>query len=621
MTPALSGTTSRRIFFRRARSVSGSLRLMPGHRGVRHVDEVAARQRDLRGEARALVADRVLRHLDEDRLARAQGVLDALGLAGLETRGIPVDLAGVEHGVAALADVDEGRLHRGQDVLHPAEVDVAGHRDVGRLVDVVLHEHAVLEHAHLGAALPVAHDHDAVDGLAAGEELGLGDDGAAATGLPALAATLLLGLETGRALDAGRLVADGARLADPGRHAGRVVAGVGRRPGAAAPTAAPARGALVVAGVGPVTLLAVLVVLVVLAGGLGVVRGSAASVGAASSPESSSRSDEPRPRRPLSVADASSSTSSRITRPAALPLPLAPRRSWRRPRVASSSSASGAACGSGVGVLGSGPRCGPRAASASTGASARGRRARPTGVTGPASRTAERRRRVGVGSGAWKSRLRLGTAGPATVPRGGLVVASSSSVDRRRRRRWSRRRGVELRARVDVARLVARLRSARSARAPALLRHQLLEGRGGALGRLGRLGRGLRPRGALARRPLGSLLGGRGGGLAALARQPRSEPGLGRGGRLGVRGCRASRRQGRARPPGPRRPSSSCAWQWRACAACVSWRAGAGVAAVSAACSPASPAERSEERRVRRCRSRWVWCRWVPSGSLPSGAV
>ena len=29
MTPALSGTTSRRIFFRRARSVSGSLRLMP----------------------------------------------------------------------------------------------------------------------------------------------------------------------------------------------------------------------------------------------------------------------------------------------------------------------------------------------------------------------------------------------------------------------------------------------------------------------------------------------------------------------------------------------------------------------------------------------------------------
>ena len=29
MTPAFSGTTSRRIFFRRARSVSGSLREMP----------------------------------------------------------------------------------------------------------------------------------------------------------------------------------------------------------------------------------------------------------------------------------------------------------------------------------------------------------------------------------------------------------------------------------------------------------------------------------------------------------------------------------------------------------------------------------------------------------------
>jgi hypothetical protein len=42
------------------------------------------------------------------------------------------------------------------------------------------------------------HDHDPLDALAAGEELGLGDDRAAAARLAALATTLLLGLQAGR---------------------------------------------------------------------------------------------------------------------------------------------------------------------------------------------------------------------------------------------------------------------------------------------------------------------------------------------------------------------------------------------------------------------------------------
>ena len=86
-----------------------------------------------------------------------------------------------EHGVAALADVDEGGLHRREHVLDAAEVDVARHRGVGLAGDVVLDEHAVLEDADLGPAVAVAHDHGALDALATGQELGLGDDGAAAS--------------------------------------------------------------------------------------------------------------------------------------------------------------------------------------------------------------------------------------------------------------------------------------------------------------------------------------------------------------------------------------------------------------------------------------------------------
>ena len=73
------------------------------------------------------------------------------------------------------------------------------------LADVVLDEHLVFEHADLDAAVLRADDHLAVDGLAAREELGLGDDRAAATCVTAVAAALLLGLESRRALDPLRL--------------------------------------------------------------------------------------------------------------------------------------------------------------------------------------------------------------------------------------------------------------------------------------------------------------------------------------------------------------------------------------------------------------------------------
>src|SRR5699024_4980268 len=186
----------------------------------------------LAGQARTLVPDRVLGDLDEHRVAALERELDAARLA-LEAHGVPVDLAGVEHRVAAPADVHEGRFHRRQHVLDLPQVDVA-------------------DHGGLGAAGPLAHPHGALDGLAAGQELRLGDDVAAAARIAALAAALPLGLQAGRPLDGLDLV---PRLADLDhgvrrivRRAGVVVAAAGAAPPPTPPRAGGAGGG-VAAGV------------------------------------------------------------------------------------------------------------------------------------------------------------------------------------------------------------------------------------------------------------------------------------------------------------------------------------------------------------------------------------
>ena len=170
-----------------------------------------------------------------------------LGWFGLEARGVPVDLAGVEHGVAALADVDERRLHRRAARSGPGRGRCCrpwrrwspgrcsarrGRRPRG--------------HPSGCGRRRVAHDHDPVDGLAAGEELGLGDDRAAASGLAALATALLLGLEAGRALDARSARRSGCAAGGPGSTRWGCRRRRRRRAGAAATTATTARAALVV---------------------------------------------------------------------------------------------------------------------------------------------------------------------------------------------------------------------------------------------------------------------------------------------------------------------------------------------------------------------------------------
>ena len=210
------------------------------------VHDVAAGDRDVVGEPGALGADRVLGDLDEHGLAGLEDLLDLAGLA-LGAEGVPVDLAGIEHGVAAAADVDERRLHRGQHVLHPTEVDVADQRRGRVAVDVVLDQDVVLEHRDLGQVSPeprrvfaLPDDHRPRDRLAASQELGLAQDRRpSAAGFAALAAALTLRLEPGRALDPGGLLAGLAAvggLPDAYDDLGRVV-----RRGAAvlAPTTTP----------------------------------------------------------------------------------------------------------------------------------------------------------------------------------------------------------------------------------------------------------------------------------------------------------------------------------------------------------------------------------------------
>ena len=70
------------------------------------------------------MTDGVLADLDHHVVARLERLLD-LAVGPTEAGGLPVDLARVEHAVAAAADVDERRLHRGQHILHDAQVDIA----------------------------------------------------------------------------------------------------------------------------------------------------------------------------------------------------------------------------------------------------------------------------------------------------------------------------------------------------------------------------------------------------------------------------------------------------------------------------------------------------------------
>ncbi len=90
-----------------------------------------------------------------------QDLLDARRALLLDVLGVVLHVTAVEHRVLGCADVDERRLHAGQDVLHLAEVHVAVdlRHVVGGSRHVVLDQIAAFEHGHLRGPLPHADDH------------------------------------------------------------------------------------------------------------------------------------------------------------------------------------------------------------------------------------------------------------------------------------------------------------------------------------------------------------------------------------------------------------------------------------------------------------------------------
>src|SRR5262249_38753687 len=110
---------------------------------LRDEDHEPAGQRDLRRQSRTLRLHRILDGLDEDRLAARDEVLDLAPVTLLELRAD--DLVDVEEAVLLEADLDERRLHSGQDVVDAAEVDVAGDRAALGPLEIDLGDLAVFE--------------------------------------------------------------------------------------------------------------------------------------------------------------------------------------------------------------------------------------------------------------------------------------------------------------------------------------------------------------------------------------------------------------------------------------------------------------------------------------------
>src|SRR2546421_660693 len=102
-----------------------------------------------------------------DRRLRSRASSSALAPSALDRGLVGASVVAVEDAVLRRADVDEGGLHAGQDLLHLAEVDVPVDlvRGVGGPGDVVLDQAPALEHGHLrGHPGPDGHAHQVTAG-------------------------------------------------------------------------------------------------------------------------------------------------------------------------------------------------------------------------------------------------------------------------------------------------------------------------------------------------------------------------------------------------------------------------------------------------------------------------
>jgi hypothetical protein len=114
----------------------------PDAAALGHVDEIAAGDRELHRQPRALRLQRVLHDLHQDLLARLDQLVDATALPAAAARSLLAarqdDLVDVKEAVSLQPDVDERRLHAGQDVVDHALVDVADDRALAAALDVEL---------------------------------------------------------------------------------------------------------------------------------------------------------------------------------------------------------------------------------------------------------------------------------------------------------------------------------------------------------------------------------------------------------------------------------------------------------------------------------------------------
>ena len=183
----------------------GQLAGNTGHRTTRHIHQEATGQGNLAGQAGTLVTNRVLGDLHQNRIAGLQGVLNLAGRT-VQTGDIPVDLARVQHSVAAASNINERSFHGRQNVLNLTQVHVANQGILLGLGHEVLSQHAVLKHTNLDAAVLLTNQHLTVHRLAASQELSLGHDVAAATQGAGLAAAYTLRLQAGRTAHTGHSV-------------------------------------------------------------------------------------------------------------------------------------------------------------------------------------------------------------------------------------------------------------------------------------------------------------------------------------------------------------------------------------------------------------------------------
>ncbi len=109
---------------------------------LRQVDEKAPGDADLGRKPRSLGADRILDHLHQDVLTFREQPLDRLRF--LCAMPVAPDVGDVQEGGPVEADVDEGRLHPGQDARDAPEVDVAHQPAAARTLDVQFLHHTLL---------------------------------------------------------------------------------------------------------------------------------------------------------------------------------------------------------------------------------------------------------------------------------------------------------------------------------------------------------------------------------------------------------------------------------------------------------------------------------------------